>query len=395
MKRTVIWRNKFFSVGMIIFLTLFIVACGSSGWGPESKPGTAPTITSADNTVFTIGTAGTFTISATGDPASTFVLTGTLPTGVTFDTTTGVLSGTPAAGTNGTYPLTITASNGISPDATQNFSLTVSPLPAFNTSSLPYTVTGSGVGFGSFTFDANGNLLFVVNYANEIRSLDRITGTVTAVATGVSGGSDLLGIAYYQGSIYVGDNNGNIYKVDPTTGSSTLFTPISSPVNGIVIAPATFGSYGGQLIVATYNGDIYAIDQSVASPTPVLIANIGAIASALIFGSDGTLYVADHDDSSIVTVTAAGVVADFVTTGLNQPDGLAIDNSGGLLYVADSGDDTVYSVTIPGGIVSTVTSADFDSGWYPSPLICDPASNILLMGTGETSLIINYFNLPI
>ena len=38
---------------------------------------------------------------------------------------TATLAGTPAAGTGGTYALTITAANGVLPDATQSFTLTV------------------------------------------------------------------------------------------------------------------------------------------------------------------------------------------------------------------------------------------------------------------------------
>ena len=44
---------------------------------------------------------------------------------MTFNATTGVLSGTPAAGTGGTYTLTFTAHNGVGSDATQSFTLTV------------------------------------------------------------------------------------------------------------------------------------------------------------------------------------------------------------------------------------------------------------------------------
>jgi hypothetical protein len=51
---------------------------------------------------------------------------GSLPSGVTFNAATGVLSGTPASGTIGTYPLTFTAHNGVGSDAIQNFTLTVS-----------------------------------------------------------------------------------------------------------------------------------------------------------------------------------------------------------------------------------------------------------------------------
>src|SRR5207248_6579164 len=73
----------------------------------------APAITSANSTVFKVGTAGAFTVTASGFPASTFSETGALPSGVTFNGNTGVLSGTPAANTSGTYPITFTASNGI------------------------------------------------------------------------------------------------------------------------------------------------------------------------------------------------------------------------------------------------------------------------------------------
>ena len=46
-------------------------------------------------------------------------------------TSAGVLSGTPAKGTDGTYPITITASNGVLPNGTQNFNLIVNSNPGF------------------------------------------------------------------------------------------------------------------------------------------------------------------------------------------------------------------------------------------------------------------------
>src|SRR5262249_35681880 len=81
----------------------------------------APAITSAASTVFTKGAAGSFAVSATGFPNPAITEVGTLPSGVTFDTSNGVLSGTPAAGTAGTYPLTFSASNGVGSSATQSF----------------------------------------------------------------------------------------------------------------------------------------------------------------------------------------------------------------------------------------------------------------------------------
>jgi hypothetical protein len=57
---------------------------------------------------------------------------------VTLNTTTGVLSGTPAAGTGGVYHITITASNGVLPNATQSFTLSVQD---FTISASPATET--------------------------------------------------------------------------------------------------------------------------------------------------------------------------------------------------------------------------------------------------------------
>src|SRR5207245_1657371 len=75
----------------------------------------APAITSANSATFTVGTAGSFTATATGFPAASFSETGPLPSGVTLSAA-GVLAGTPAAFTGGTYSIVITASNGVSPD---------------------------------------------------------------------------------------------------------------------------------------------------------------------------------------------------------------------------------------------------------------------------------------
>ena len=89
-------------------------------------------ITSADSTTFVVGAAGVFTVTATGVPTPTITQERTLPDGITFvdnQDGTATLSGTPAAGTGGQYPLTFTASNGVSPDATQDFVLTVNDLP--------------------------------------------------------------------------------------------------------------------------------------------------------------------------------------------------------------------------------------------------------------------------
>ena len=117
----------------------------------ETQP---PTFTSANVTNFTVGTAGSFTVTATGYPAVTgYTETGSLPNGVAFNTTTGVLSGTPAAGTGGSYSITFTAANGITPNTTQTFNLIVDQAPAITSGSSTAFTVGTP---GSFTVTATG-----------------------------------------------------------------------------------------------------------------------------------------------------------------------------------------------------------------------------------------------
>jgi hypothetical protein len=112
-----------------------------------------PRITSANHATFTVNAAGSFAITTTeGFPtATTLTETGALPAGITFTDNgdgTATVSGTPAGGTGGSYPLTITASNGVNPDATQAFVLTVSSPPVITSANHTTFAAGSA---GSFT----------------------------------------------------------------------------------------------------------------------------------------------------------------------------------------------------------------------------------------------------
>jgi len=120
----------------------------------------APIITSADHVAFTITHPGTFTITTTGYPTMVSMMIddngATLPAGVTFHDNgdgTATLSGTPGATTSGTYPMTITATNGIAPAATQVFTLSIDRPPAITSAN---GVTFTTATFGTFTVDSNG-----------------------------------------------------------------------------------------------------------------------------------------------------------------------------------------------------------------------------------------------
>ena len=113
-----------------------------TGWGPRpASPSPcrsegSPVITSAASTSFQAGHAGTFTVTTNGLPAPTLSESGPLPAGVTFTNNgngTATLAGTPGAGTEASYSISITAANGVGSPATQSFTLVVAinrPSPA-------------------------------------------------------------------------------------------------------------------------------------------------------------------------------------------------------------------------------------------------------------------------
>ena len=111
---------------------------GTSGTITVNQP---PAITSANTATFNVGTAGSFQVSGKGFPTPTFSETGALPSGVMLSPS-GLLSGTPAAGTGGSYHITIRATNGVPPDATQAFTLIVDQPPAITSANTATFAVG-------------------------------------------------------------------------------------------------------------------------------------------------------------------------------------------------------------------------------------------------------------
>jgi len=104
---------------------------------------------------FTSTTHQTFVVKAAGGSTTTITESGALPPGVTFTAKPGaaILAGIAPAGSEGTYPLVITASN-VAAATSQAFTLTVTPTRMFTS---PATVTFTSGVAKSFTVAARGN----------------------------------------------------------------------------------------------------------------------------------------------------------------------------------------------------------------------------------------------
>ena len=131
--------------------------------------------------------------------------------------------------------------------------------------------------------------------------------------------------------------------------------------------------------------------------------------SGIAVDSQGNVYVADHDDSTVRKITSAGEVTTLAGSAgfpgsadgegaaaqFEFPNGIAVDYAGNL-FVADSGNSTIRKVTSAGvvttfaGSAGQVGSADgigsaarFD---YPFGLAVDGAGNVFVADAGNSTI---------
>ncbi len=254
-----------------------------TGWGsPNGEDtilglvgvNTPPTITSANSTTFTVGSFGTFQVTATGYPAAmTFSESGTLPGGVTLSSS-GVLSGTPVAGSGGVYTFTITASNGVSPNATQLFTLTVDQAPAITSANHTTFTVGS---FGSFQVTTTG---YPPPTLYEIGSLP--TG-VTFSSSGLLSGTPAAG----SGGIYVFTivaTNGISPDATQTFTLTVDQAPIITSANSTTFQVGLHGSFQ-----VTATGFPTSITFSTTGPLPngVTLSSSGLLSGTPAVGTQG------------------------------------------------------------------------------------------------------------
>ncbi len=291
----------------------------------------APTFTSGSSTTFTAGSAGSFTITTTGNPIAALSKSGALPSGVTFTDNgdgTATLSGTPAPGAGGTYPLTLTATNGVGSPAHQSFTLVVDEAPSVISSASTTFTTGVT---GNFSVTTGG---FPAPSLSE-------TG---ALPSGVAFTDNGDGTATLAGKPDAGTGGSYSFSIDATNGvggdaiqSFTLTIDQPAAVTSAASTTFTTGSNGAFTVTTTGN------------PTAAL-AKTGALPSGVTFTDDGdgtaTLAgtpAAGYGGSYPLTITATNGVG----TAATQSFTLTVDQPAAITSAA--------STTFTAGSASTFT----------------------------------------
>ncbi|MGE5168543.1 MAG: Ig-like domain repeat protein, partial [Deltaproteobacteria bacterium] len=246
----------------------------------------APQITSANATTFIVGQAGTFTATSIGVPSAALALSGcTLPAGVTFvdnGNGTATLAGTPGPGTANTYACTLTASNGIPPNATQAFTLTVANAPSqtalvadINPSVFAQTVTftatvtpappGSGTPTGTVNF---------LDGATNIGSGTLNGSGVATFATGTLAVATHPITAQYAGDVNFGPSTSSVVNQVVNQASQTITFTSTAPA-GATVGGATYTVTATASSGLTVALTIDASSASVCSLTGSTVSFIG------------------------------------------------------------------------------------------------------------------------
>jgi hypothetical protein len=305
------------------------------GDGTADHVDVAPVITSASSATFTRGTAGTFTATATGYGPAYFAKSGALPTGVTFNTLTGVLSGTPMQA--GVFNLTFTALNGVLPNASQAFTLTANGSPSL-TSANNYTLTEPAS--PSFTVAASGYP--APSYSVTAGSIDGLSLNATSGA--LTGTPTATGV--FTSTITAGNGVGTA-----ATQSFTLTVNPATSAPTITSATGTSflqGSPGTFTVAATGN------------PAPTL-SESGSLSSGVVLSAAGVL-------SGIPTQAGVFPIAITASNGVGSPATQAFTltvNPSGTAPTITSASSTSLTAGLAGTFTVTASGT-------PAPTFIDP-----------------------
>ena len=327
-----------------------------------------PVITSPLTATGTVGTAFSYQITATNCPSS--YNASPLPPGLSVNTSTGLISGTPTVG--GVYTVTISATNA-GGTGTATLVITINnPVPTI-TSISP---TSAAAGGPQFTLTVNGT-----NFV----SASVVYWNGTALAT--TFGSSTQVTATVPAALIANPGTASITIVNPAPGGGTsnavTFT-INNPVPTTTVINPTCATAGGPQFTLTVTGTNFVSTSTVrwgatsltttfvsstqltATVPAALIATAGAASITVVNPAPGggtsnaqtfTISAASTISSlNPACATAGGPQFTLTVTGTNYVSGSTVNWNGSPLATAFVS-ATQLSATVPAALIATAGTA--------------------------------------
>jgi len=242
-----------------------------------------PSITSANNTTVTSGTASTFQVTTTGTTPISYSLTGTVPNGVTINSNIGLIS-IAATTAVGNHTFTIRASNAAPTATTMNFTLRVNAAtvaPSITSASSTTVTSGTA---STFQVVATGTT--PISYS--------LTGTVPNGVT-INSNTGLISIA---ATTAVGNHTFTIRASNAASTAATMRFTLT------VNVPPSITSANSMAVVS---GTASAFTVTASGTAPISYSLTGAPAGVTINSSTGVISIAATTavGSHTFTITAS------------------------------------------------------------------------------------------
>ena len=370
---------------------------------------------SPNSFTLTKGTAmTTVTPTVSGGTITSWAVSPSLPTGLSLDSTTGAISGTPSeVVSSASYTITATNTGGSDTTSVTIIVNDIAPSIAYNP--ISYTLT-KGVAMTTSTPTSSGGT--VTSWAASPSlptglSIDSSTGAISGTPSEITssasytitatntGGSDTVtitievndvapsGVTYSPSSLTL-TNGTTMTTVTPTTGGGTATSWSISPS---VPAGLNFDSSTGAISgtpTAITSSAVYTVTATntggSASGTLTIEVNIAPPSSITYNPSSFTL--TKGTAMTTVTPTVSGGIVSMWTASPNLPTGLSIDSSTGAISgtptaVASSASYTITATNDGGSSTATLIIQVNDIA--PS-VVYSPSSLTLTKGTTMTTV---------